>query len=358
MSSQNSHHRQSSHRSSDRDRRSDHHASSSSSQPNRHGPSDDARNKDREQRDKLDEHLRRKETHQTKQLAARTDSRHINDIAKKLKLDPNVNQDKVIDEIRKKSRTTYLSSRAAKQLTIYEEDFKDEKNLFSGEYLTEKKRQQLEYQEKIIGITKSTIDAAEKAKKVKQYLMPDSREIDYVDPEEDDNDTNAEQRKWEQAKFEDANLKLASSNANAPPKDFLDVSDIELLLQDTEFIERVKRGDTFEEEKLDIKKREKEAREREKQQLREQRKNLPVYEHKAALLQAIAENQIIIVQGETGCGKTTQIPQYLHEAGYTKTEMKDGETKIVGCTQPRRVAAMSVAARVSQEVNTKYQIRL
>lgn len=50
---------------------------------------------------------------------------------------------------------------------------------------------------------------------------------------------------------------------------------------------------------------------------------------------------------ETGSGKTTQLPQYLHEAGYTAGGMK------VGCTQPRRVAAMSVAARVAEEMGTK-----
>ncbi len=54
------------------------------------------------------------------------------------------------------------------------------------------------------------------------------------------------------------------------------------------------------------------------------------------------DNQILIVIGETGSGKTTQITQYLAEAGYT-TKGK------IGCTQPRRVAAMSVAKRVSEE---------
>lgn len=49
--------------------------------------------------------------------------------------------------------------------------------------------------------------------------------------------------------------------------------------------------------------------------------------------------------GETGSGKTTQLTQYLHEDGYTSYGM-------VGCTQPRRVAAMSVAKRVSEEIGT------
>lgn len=57
--------------------------------------------------------------------------------------------------------------------------------------------------------------------------------------------------------------------------------------------------------------------------------------------QAIEENKILIVIGETGSGKTTQITQYLAEAGYTTTGR-------IGCTQPRRVAAMSVAKRVSR----------
>ena len=57
--------------------------------------------------------------------------------------------------------------------------------------------------------------------------------------------------------------------------------------------------------------------------------------------------QILIIEGETGSGKTTQIPQYLYEAGFTR----DG--KKIGCTQPRRVAAMSVSARVAQEMGVK-----
>lgn len=57
--------------------------------------------------------------------------------------------------------------------------------------------------------------------------------------------------------------------------------------------------------------------------------------------------QVLIIEGETGSGKTTQIPQYLRDAGFCA----DG--KIIGCTQPRRVAAMSVSARVAQEMGVK-----
>ena len=81
--------------------------------------------------------------------------------------------------------------------------------------------------------------------------------------------------------------------------------------------------------------------------MEESRKNLPMYKYKDELLAALNTYQIIIVVAETGSGKTTQIPQYLHEGGYTKDGMK------IGCTQPRRVAAMSVAARVAEEMGVR-----
>ncbi|KAJ1333698.1 ATP-dependent RNA helicase DHX8/PRP22 [Microdochium nivale] len=77
--------------------------------------------------------------------------------------------------------------------------------------------------------------------------------------------------------------------------------------------------------------------------IKDQRQSLPVYAFREQLIKAVHENQLLIVVGETGSGKTTQLTQYLAEAGFTKNGM-------IGCTQPRRVAAMSVAKRVAEEV--------
>ena len=77
--------------------------------------------------------------------------------------------------------------------------------------------------------------------------------------------------------------------------------------------------------------------------IREQREYLPVFSVRDELMNVIRENSVVVIVGETGSGKTTQLTQYLMEEGYAKYGL-------IGCTQPRRVAAMSVAKRVSEEV--------
>ncbi|KAF9112727.1 DEAH-box RNA helicase prp16 [Mortierella sp. AM989] len=80
--------------------------------------------------------------------------------------------------------------------------------------------------------------------------------------------------------------------------------------------------------------------------LKEQREYLPAFAVREELMRVIKDNQVIVVVGETGSGKTTQLTQFLHEDGYSTFGM-------IGCTQPRRVAAMSVARRVAEEVGCK-----
>ena len=77
--------------------------------------------------------------------------------------------------------------------------------------------------------------------------------------------------------------------------------------------------------------------------IKEQREYLPVFSVRDQLIDIVRENQVTVIVGETGSGKTTQLTQYLHEAGFSDFGM-------IGCTQPRRVAAMSVAKRVADEM--------
>ncbi|XP_036682912.1 probable ATP-dependent RNA helicase DHX35 isoform X2 [Balaenoptera musculus] len=77
--------------------------------------------------------------------------------------------------------------------------------------------------------------------------------------------------------------------------------------------------------------------------IEQQRQKLPVFKLRNHILYLIENYQTVVIVGETGCGKSTQIPQYLAEAGWT------AEGRVVGVTQPRRVAAVTVAGRVAEE---------
>lgn len=80
--------------------------------------------------------------------------------------------------------------------------------------------------------------------------------------------------------------------------------------------------------------------------MQQQRESLPIFKLRQQLVDAVRNNQILVVVGDTGSGKTTQMTQYLAEEGFTTNGR-------IGCTQPRRVAAMSVAKRVAEEVGCR-----
>lgn len=82
---------------------------------------------------------------------------------------------------------------------------------------------------------------------------------------------------------------------------------------------------------------------RTKLSIQDQKKKLPVYEQRNKLLERIRRHPTLIIIGDTGCGKSTQIPQYILSARLQ-------ENGKIAVTQPRRVAAISIALRVAQEV--------
>ncbi|XP_055380352.1 probable ATP-dependent RNA helicase kurz [Condylostylus longicornis] len=79
------------------------------------------------------------------------------------------------------------------------------------------------------------------------------------------------------------------------------------------------------------------------------RLKLPILAEEQQIMETIRENTVVIIAGETGSGKTTQIPQFLYEAGYA-------EKKLIGITEPRRVAAISMSKRVGKEMNLSDKI--
>ncbi|XP_067163038.1 probable ATP-dependent RNA helicase DHX37 isoform X1 [Apteryx mantelli] len=91
-------------------------------------------------------------------------------------------------------------------------------------------------------------------------------------------------------------------------------------------------------------------------EIQEARLKLPILAEEQSIMEAINENPVVVICGETGSGKTTQVPQFLYEAGYTSS------TGAIGITEPRRVAAVSMSQRVAKEMNlsrrvVSYQIR-
>ncbi|KAL7400689.1 hypothetical protein ABVT39_016069 [Epinephelus coioides] len=78
--------------------------------------------------------------------------------------------------------------------------------------------------------------------------------------------------------------------------------------------------------------------------LRREQKNLPIFQYRDRIVELVRRHPVVVVAGDTGCGKSTQVPQYLLSAGFSH----------IACTQPRRIACISLAKRVSFESLNQY----
>ncbi|KAK1362878.1 RNA helicase [Heracleum sosnowskyi] len=253
--------------------------------------------------------------------------------------------------LRDVSRLKYLKERVPKKL----EDMRDELRLSEGEKLTEAQQRELSHRKQVYELLKKQCHEADD--EIDEYRMPDAydqegrvnqekrfsvasehyREIKAADKRMH---PFAEQKAWEDHQVNKAIMRFGS-------KDRKSKSEYELIFDNQiEFVQdELVHGENYKEDPSNELPEKSGARST-FEKLQNDRKTLPVYPYRDELLQAVEKHQVLVVVGETGSGKTTQIPQYLHEAGYTK----HGK---IGCTQPRRVAAMSVAARVSQEMGVK-----
>ncbi|SCV42901.1 probable pre-mRNA splicing protein PRP2 [Fusarium fujikuroi] len=264
-----------------------------------------------------------------------------------------------LPDIRERSRQEYLKKREAERLALLRKQVAEETDeLRSGVRLSEKEKAEFAKNREILRLAEERLNIDDHRD---GYYMPEDyitekgrldrkkkEEVLYKKHVERDQFGRekfvTEHEEWEREQTTKVKAQIQRAERENDDYDFL--MDESQYIQWKSDARRTDDGRTLTKEQQALNARIDEA-EKKALSIQETRKSLPIYQYRDEFLAALEKYQVLVIVGETGSGKTTQLPQYLHEAGYTKNGMK------VGCTQPRRVAAMSVAARVADEVGVK-----
>lgn len=265
-----------------------------------------------------------------------------------------------LPDLRERSRQEYLKKRETERLALLRKQVAEEtEELRSGAKLTEREKAEFAKNRDVLRLAEERLriddhldgyampeDYITEKGKIDRKKKEDAMYKRYVDRDEYGQEKFVtEHEEWEREQ-------AAKAKAQVQSRERVDNGEYDYVLDEEQGIKWVMdsrlpgegKGMSKEERFLSEQLK---AAEKKALSIEETRKSLPIYAYRDQFLAALEEYQILIVVGETGSGKTTQLPQYLHEAGYTKGGLK------VGCTQPRRVAAMSVAARVADEMGVK-----
>lgn len=253
-----------------------------------------------------------------------------------------------VARLRKASRQTYLARREAQRLALLRDEIEDEHVLFSTEELSARERADLAVKKDLYRLASERIagSAAVKAADADRYRLPsagdapvaDDRPRDLVQQRYAAQIAETDQAIWEAEQVrKGVAVPKAAGNSTREVPGVLDG----LVGKDGRTLQAI--PGKFLPARKQPEVRPKDLAAEKRQHILEERKKLPMYAHRDALVDAVKKHQVLIVQSETGSGKTTQIPQYLIEEGFGR----------VVCTQPRRVAAMSVAARVAEEMGVR-----
>ncbi|EGD75232.1 ATP-dependent helicase [Salpingoeca rosetta] len=319
---------------------------------------EEERLRDQEERDALAERLRQKDKEKTRKIAMASSGKALKEATSRLALEKE-DREKVMPKLRDESWMTYMKKREKDKIDELRQKIRDEEYLF-GDRLTAAEQKRLNALKESLRLAEEHQNLDKKLN-VEHYEMPEQ----YVNEREEKWDRKKQEevlkRRYEenpdehvhgnreQMQWEEDQIKMAHMHTGARDRaKYHEKKEYDLVfdeeLEDTFVLAAVQAQQGDEDEEAAPKETEAEKK---MKSIQEVRKSLPVFKYREQFLEAVKEHQILIIVGETGSGKTTQLPQYLVEAGYCKGGKK------IGCTQPRRVAAMSVAARVSEEMGTK-----
>ena len=323
---------------------------------------EEMRLQDEQERDAFDERMKEKDkTSQQKVYpfhAAKANGKIVEDRSSETRnrrslADDAAARQAAVPQLRLESRQVYLQKRQAEQIELLKQQVYDDEVLWNSQPLTREEMEAIKQRKEAlrIALERQNIDDG-----FDGYSMPDEYftkqgKIDkkrrgevltkrYHETPNEKFVTDGDQ--WEQYQ-----TKLAQSQV-LPSKGMRE-DQYEYVFDETQnvsFIMESTMAGATSAERRQLEQKLKEAEEH-AASIDSVRKSLPVYAYRDELIQAVNDHQILIIVGETGSGKTTQIPQFLYEAGYSEGG------KQIGCTQPRRVAAMSVAKRVSEEMGKR-----
>ena len=320
------------------------------------------RERDLAERDEFAQRLSKKDTEKTKKLVEdRSSTKEGKEVARRRALaEDAAARQAAMPDIRERSRQEYLKKREAERLALLRKQVVEEsEELRTNPDLTRREKDEFAKNREVLRIAEERlrIDDYRDGYSMPEDYITEKGKIDrkkkeeamykrYVDRDEHGQERFVtEQEEWEREQTAKAKAQISQSER-------VDEGQYEYVFDDAQRINFVMDsrlegdGKALTKEQRFLQEQLK-AAEMKAASIEDTRKSLPIYSFREQLLAAVADYQVLIIVGETGSGKTTQIPQYLHEAGYTKDGMK------VGCTQPRRVAAMSVAARVAEEMGVK-----
>lgn len=321
--------------------------------------------RDLKERDEFANRLKKKDEEKTKKLVEdRSSTKDAKLLAHRRALaDDAKARASALPDLRLRSRQEYLKKREMETLVLLRKQVAEEQaELRSNPNLTRREKEDFEKNKEVLRLAEERlrVDDHLDGYQLPEDYLTEKGKIDkkkkeealykrYIDRGDDGKERFVtEQEEWEQHQAKNAAAQVRGFGEKAVG--VVDEGEYEYVFDDSQqinfILESTSQGDFMDKEKRFMM-AQLDAAERKAQSIDETRKSLPIYAYRDELLAAIHQYQVLIIVGETGSGKTTQIPQYLHEKGYTAGGMK------VGCTQPRRVAAMSVASRVAEEMGVK-----